>query len=351
MSTATTALPVSTNEPGPPLRGLATGLAISAAVALAGQALAGWPPLARAGIGALTLAIAIGILAGNLLPLRWHAASEPGLMFAQRRLLRAGVALYGLRLSLEQVSAAGFGSVVTDALMLGGTLLFGIWFGTRVLKLDRETSLLVAIGSAICGAAAVMAAEPVVKASPHKLAVAVATVTIFGSLAIFLYPLLYPLSGMSEAGFGTYIGSTVHEVAQVVAAGKAVSPATADEAVIVKLIRVLMLAPALLLIGRFAVAPASAGEPQYRPGVPGFVWAFAAAVVINSLGVLPAGLRGAVLTADGWMLTLAMAALGAATRARLLRQAGLKPLLLGAALFAFLIGGGFVVNRLVAWAF
>jgi uncharacterized integral membrane protein (TIGR00698 family) len=333
----------------PPLAGLLSGFAVSAAIALAATALSDWSPLAHAGIGALTLAIALGIVAGNLLPGRWHAASQPGLAFSQRTLLRSGVAIYGLRLSLQQVGAAGIGGIVTDTLMLVGTLLFGIWFGMRVLKLDRETSLLVATGSAICGAAAVMAAEPVVKAAPHKVAVAVATVTIFGSLAIFVYPLLYPLSGMTEAGFGTYIGSTVHEVAQVVAAGKAVSPATADEAVIVKLIRVLMLAPALLLIGRFAAVPTQPGEKLHRPRVPGFVWAFAAAVVINSLGILPAGLRGALLIADAGLLTVAMAALGTATRASLLRQAGVKPLLLGAVLFAFLISGGFAVNRLVAW--
>jgi uncharacterized membrane protein YadS len=310
----------------PPLAGLLSGFAVSAAIALAATALSDWSPLAHAGIGALTLAIALGIVAGNLLPGRWHAASQPGLAFSQRTLLRSGVAIYGLRLSLQQVGAAGIGGIVTDTLMLVGTLLFGI-----------------------CGAAAVMAAEPVVKAAPHKVAVAVATVTIFGSLAIFVYPLLYPLSGMTEAGFGTYIGSTVHEVAQVVAAGKAVSPATADEAVIVKLIRVLMLAPALLLIGRFAAVPTQPGEKLHRPRVPGFVWAFAAAVVINSLGILPAGLRGALLIADAGLLTVAMAALGAATRASLLRQAGVKPLLLGAVLFAFLISGGFAVNRLVAW--
>ena len=327
----------------------AAGLLACAGIAAVATQLSAWAPLAHLGIGALTLAIALGIVAGNLVPGSLHGYTAPGAGFAQRRLLRLGVALYGLRLTVQQVEAVGAVAIITDVLVITSVLALAYWIGTRVLKLDRETSLLVATGSAICGAAAVMAAEPVVRAPPHKVAIAVATVTVFGSLAIFVYPLLYPLLGMDPAHFGVYIGSTVHEVAQVVAAGRAVAPATADEAVIVKLIRVLMLAPFLLILGRIMRrGEAGAGHSREAVGVPGFVLLFAVAVGVNSLGWVPPVLRGALLQADGALLAIAMAALGWATHARMLKQAGLRPLVLGAVMFVFLIGGGYAINRVVA---
>src|SRR5207248_5358443 len=103
------------------------------------------------------------------------------------------------------------------------------------LKLDRETSMLIGTGSAICGAAAVLAAEPVLRAQPHRVSVAVATVVVFGTLGMFIYPLCYPYLGLSQQTYGVFTGSTIHEVAQVVAAGRAVSDTAAAAAVIEKI--------------------------------------------------------------------------------------------------------------------
>lgn len=326
---------------------LLPGLVACAAIAALGQAAAAWPPLAHLGFGALTLAIALGIVVGNLLPGHWHAPTAAGASLCQRSLLRLGVALFGLHLTLQQVLAVGPDGVLTDVIVIAGVLALALLVGVRGLGLDRDTALLVATGSAICGAAAVMAAEPVVRAPPHKVAVAVATVTLFGTAAIFVYPLLYPWLGMDDAHYGIYVGSTVHEVAQVVAAAGSVSLASADQAVIVKLIRVLLLAPFLLLLARINGGASAAGAR--RTMVPGFVLAFVVVVAINSLGCLPASVRTVLLVADGWLLALAMAALGWNTRAAMLRDAGLRPIALGAALFAFLTGGGWAINRCVAW--
>jgi len=324
------------------------GLLLTALIA----ALAAWaaaaPALSRFGIGSLTLAIALGMLLGNLAP-GWLARRVgPGAALAQRELLRLGVGLYGLRLTLQQVGSVGARGLLIDLLVIACTLGLALWLGVRWLGLDRDTALLVGTGSAICGAAAVMAAEPVVKAPPHQVAVAVATVTLYGSLAILVYPLLFPLLGLDPAQFGTYIGSTVHEVAQVVAAGKAVSAATADQAVVVKLIRVALLAPVLLLLGRLrGEGGKAAGNGVRAPLLPWFIALFALGAVINSAGLVPAPLRHRLLELDNILLAMAMAALGWGSHLRLLRQAGPRPLLLGGLLFAFLLGGGYAINRLV----
>jgi uncharacterized integral membrane protein (TIGR00698 family) len=323
------------------------GVLVCALIAAAAIALSQWTPLAHMGIGPLTLAIIIGIVAGNSMPGKMHVDAATGVAFSQRTLLRLGVALYGFRLTLHQVSAAGLIGITTDMLVITSTLMMGLWIGTRWLKLDRETALLIATGSAICGAAAVMAAEPVVRAPAHKVAVAVATVTIFGTAAIAIYPLLFPLAGLDSAQFGTYIGSTVHEVSQVVAAGNALSPAVADQAVIIKLIRVLMLAPFLLLIGRLAQHGRSGIEAK-TPLVPGFVLLFGVIVAFNSIDRIAPRLHAGLLDLDSVLLTLAMAALGWSTRAGMLRQAGLRPMLLGLLLFVFLLTGGYGINRIVS---
>jgi len=329
------------------VKALLPGLAMLALVAAASALIGGAAPLARLGIGVLTVAIVLGMLAGNLVPQRWTALAAPGAAFAQRTLLRLGVGLYGLRLTAQQIGAVGLRGVLIDMLVIASTLGLALWVGTRWFKLDRDTALLVGTGSAICGAAAVMAAEPVLKAPPHKVAMAVATVTVFGSLSIVVYPLLFPLLGLDPAQFGIYIGSTVHEVAQVVAAGKAVSAATADQAVVVKLIRVALLAPVMLLLARLVKPGTVQSAAPRAPLLPWFIGLFVLAAALNSLGWIAAPLHAALLQLDTALLTLAMAALGWGSSVRLMRQAGIRPLLLGAVLFAFLLVGGYGINRLV----
>lgn len=327
---------------------LMPGLLVLALVAAGALWLASGAAVARAGISGLTLAIALGMLGGNLAPARLTLAMQPGALFAQRTLLRLGVGLYGLRLTAAQLVAVGPRGILIDALVIAGTLLLALWAGQRWLGLDRDTSLLVGTGSAICGAAAVMAAEPLVKAPPHKVAIAVATVTVFGSLSILLYPLLFPRLGLAPADFGIYIGSTVHEVAQVVAAGRAISAATADQAVVVKLIRVALLAPVMLLLARLLRRREDgAAAAVSTPALPWFLGLFLGAAALNSCAVIPPALREALLQMDGVILALAMAALGWVSSLSMMRKAGLRPLLLGAVLFAFLLVGGYGINRLV----
>ena len=330
----------------PHIVALAPGLGLVAVIAGTAMVVDRLPGLGSTGIGVLTVAIAFGMLVSQLAPAALHEIAGPGTAYAQRTLLRIGVALYGLRLTLHDIGAAGPRGIAVDLIMIGAVLGSAWFVGTRLLKLDRDTALLVGMGSAVCGAAAVMATEPVLRAPPHKVAIAVATVTVFGSCAVFLYPALFPLLGFDAQQYGVFVGSTVHEVAQVVAAGRAVSAAAGDEAVIVKLLRVAMLAPILVVLGRL-VARRSGGMAAHpgAPPIPGFVIGFVALVLLHSSGWLPPALHGALLQLDAVLLALAMAALGWSARLSMMKAAGPRPLLLGAILFVVLTLGGYAVNR------
>ena len=328
-------------------------LALSGAVAWAAMSLGniGW--LQNHGFSALTVAIVLGILIGNTVYPRLGAYCGEGVRFSKQTLLRAGIILYGFRLTFQDIAHVGVAGVVIDAAMLLSTFGLAWLVGTKLLKLDRDAALLIGAGSSICGAAAVMATEPVLRARSEQVTVAVSTVVIFGSLAIFLYPLLYtlqaePVWGLRLPDFGVYIGSTVHEVAQVLAAARSIDQHTADVAVITKMVRVMMLAPFLLMLSMkvapSAAAASGAAHATKKLSIPWFAFAFIGVVVFNSFFPLPAAVNQLVLQADTLMLAMAMAALGLSTHLSALRSAGIKPMILGAVLFAWLVIGGALVN-------
>ncbi|GAA3925383.1 YeiH family protein [Luteimonas lutimaris] len=319
------------------------GLALAAAVAGAAMLAARLPALQALGMGALTLAIVFGIALGNSVFPAVAGRCGEGVDFAKGMLLRAGIVLYGFRLTFQDIAGVGVEGVAIAVVMVGTVFSLAVLLGTRVFKLDRETAMLIGAGSAICGAAAVMAAEPVVRAQPHKVSVAVATVVVFGTAGMFLYPWLYPHLGLGEHAFGVYAGSTIHEVAQVVVAGRAVGDVAGAAAVIEKMLRVMLLAPFLLVLSSRLSRGAGSGA---KTGivVPWFALLFVAVAGFNSLQLMPASAVDALVRLDTVLLAMAMAALGLRTHAGAIRQAGIRPLLLAAALFAFLLAGGYAVN-------
>ena len=223
--------------------------------------------------------------------------------------------------------------------------------------MDRKTAMLIGAGSSICGAAAVMAAEPVVKARAEQVTVAVATVVVFGTVAIFLYPMLFELNQKRQLipggadGFGIYVGSTIHEVAQVVAAARSVGTHAADTAVIAKMVRVMMLAPFLIMLSAWLARDEAGSQAAVAKGklaVPWFAFAFVGVVLFNSLQLLPKSLVAVTTEIDTVLLAMAMGALGLTTQIASIRKAGFKPLLLGLILFAWLVVGGALINR---WVF
>lgn len=312
-------------------------------------------PLAqRAGLSALTVAVLIGLLLGNTLYPRVEPACRAGAAIAKQLLLRAGIVLFGFRLSVQDISQVGFAGVAMDLIMVASTYVIAVWVGTRWLGVERKTAMLIGAGSAICGAAAVLAAAPVVKAKPEHTTIAIATVVIFGTLSMFLLPWGYSFfqwatgTAIDPGQFGLYIGSTVHEVAQVIAAGEAVAPAAAGTAVITKMLRVMMLAPFLILLALWLARCASrdAESSTISLAPPWFALGFIAVVLFNSLQWLsPALVNGLVVLANV-LLATAMVALGLDTKLSAFQQAGFAPMRLALVVWLWLLAGG----GLVFWA-
>ncbi|EWH01388.1 YeiH family protein [Halomonas sp. BC04] len=292
------------------------GLFLCSSLTLASFGLARLPGLAASGISPLVFALLMGLIAGNLPLSRYQPEVQPGLKFATCWLLRGGIVLFGLSLTVQQVVALGPGVLLLDVVVIISVLLSGYHIGTRLLRLDRETALLTSVGSAICGAAAVLATETTIRSRPAAASMAVATVVLFGTLAMLLYPLLYQFSGMNEGLYGIYIGATVHEVAQVVAAGDAIGPEALANAVIVKLVRVMLLVPFLLLVGQWWLRQQTCeeGAAAGRLVIPWFAFGFMVMVGFNSVVDLPGSLHQALVLTGQVALAMAMAALGFETR-------------------------------------
>src|SRR6185312_2193045 len=287
------------------------GLVISAVLALVAIQLGSLGWLQAHGMSALTVAIVLGILLGNTVYPYFAAQGGEGIAFSKQTLLRAGVILYGLRLTLHDIGQVGVAGVLIDALLLSSTFALAHFLGTRFFGLDRSTSMLIGAGNAICGAAAVMATEPLVRAKSEQVTVAISTVVVFGTVAIFVYPALYELNlhwQLIPAGtraFGIYAGSTIHEVAQVFAAGRSISPETAATAVITKMVRVMMLAPFLIglsgWLARDSRVRAEASAPR-KLTIPWFAFAFVGVVIVNSLALLPRTFVGNAIDVDTFLL-------------------------------------------------
>lgn len=326
-------------------KGFVTGAALCLSASLAAMTAAQLPWNRHLQLSALTLAIVAGMAAGNSLPAGTLHKLHPGLRFSQQTLLRLGIILYGVRLTARDLANLGPRALALDLTVISTVLLAGYWIGTRLLHLDSDTALLVSAGSGICGAAAVLATDRVIESESHKISVAVATVVVFGTASMFLYPLLYPHSGFTDRQFGIYTGATVHEVAQVLAAGRAVSQAASDTAVITKMLRVLLLAPVLLIISR--IRRVSRAGSARRISHPWFVFWFGALILAQSFIKLPAALRSHLIDLDTILLSAAMFALGVATRWHQLKAAGTKPLLLAFIIFTGLVSGGWIMTRLL----
>lgn len=310
----------------------------------------------------LIVGIILGMLYANSLRNRLPETWVPGIKFCTKQILRAGIVLYGFRLTLTQVAEVGLSAIVVDAIIVAGTIFLGVWLG-KLMKLDKDTALMTSTGSAICGAAAVLGAEPVVKCEGHKTAIAVSTVVIFGTVSMFLYPIMYRsgmLDGLSNLGVAIYTGSTLHEVAHVAGAGNAMDPTDAlgiaGPATITKMIRVMMLAPVLVIMS-FALAgrKKSVGgkKEKSKITIPWFAFGFIGIICVNSLlqyicgvdSVKEIPLNGAIEYIDTFLLTMAMTALGTETSFDKFKQAGAKPFVLAAILYVWLLVGGYFLAK------
>lgn len=302
----------------------------------------------------MIVGIILGMLYANSLRNNLPETWVPGILFCSKRILRIGIILYGFRLTFQDVTAVGLSAVCIDAVIVTTTICGGVIIG-RLLKMDRDIALLTSVGSGICGAAAVLGAESAIRTKPYKTAVAVATVVIFGTLAMFLYPALYRsgVIDLSPEAMGIFTGSTIHEVAHAVGAGNAMGPVVSNSAIIVKMIRVMMLVPVLLVLS-YSVARAAVkagmGKQETDGGrisIPWFAILFLVVIGFNSLDLLPTELVDFINTFDTFLLTMAMTALGAETSIEKFKKAGLKPFVLAFILFLWLMTAGYLMAKYV----
>lgn len=295
------------------------------------------------------------------------ASLKPGVAFAKGKLLRLGIILYGAKLTMQQILAIGLPGLLADVFSVVSTLALGIRVGVGVLGLERPLATLVSMGAAVCGCSAVVATQPVVDGASHEVAAAVGTVVLCGTVAMFLYPMLWsavPMLAASPKLMGVYTGATVHEIAGVVAAGNAMSAEVATTAIVTKLVRVALLAPTLLVLSaRFpglrdrspaAEAAPEAGKPAApatRPPLPLFVFGFVGVTLLNSLVPFERRLVARATQASAFALAMAMAALGLDADLGKVKQLGWRPIALAGVLWAHLLVSGALVARLLVGLF
>ena len=308
------------------------GLLLTCTIAGAAYALRQIP-----GVGSFSPMI-IAILLGTALhnTIGTPARAKAGVVFSLKRLLRLAIILLGLQLTTQQVAAVGG----TGMAIIVGTLLatFVVTKALgRLLGVERRLSELIAAGTAVCGASAVIATNSVTRAPDEDVAYAVACVTVFGSVSMFLYPALPGLLALDAHHFGLWSGASIHEIAQVVAATFQDGREAGEFGTIAKLSRVMLLAPLVLSLGVIATRQVAAHGPvRARAPMPWFVFGFIVLIGVNSLGVVPVEAKHLLVPATTFLLTVALAAMGLETDIRKLKARGLRPLALGAASWLFI---------------
>lgn len=299
-------------------------------------------------IGAVSLAVLLGLVAGQLLP-REPLAS--GIGFVTRRVLRLGIVLLGARLSLVEVAELGAVSVA----LVVGTLAVGFataWYVGRAVGLSRELSALLGIGSAICGNTAIMATAPVIRARERDVGLAVATITLCGTVALLVYPSIGRVLGMDDVAFGMWAGLAVQDTSQVVATGAAFSEEARDVATVVKLVRNTFLAVLLPLIAwawrrQPGIEASTTGAAGIRKAFPTFVLGFLGMAALRSVGIIGEDLGEGLGQAASLAILLAVAGLGLSVHLRDLARTSVRSVAVGALAAAVLGAGALVAAVLV----
>ncbi len=336
---STDACPAESTGAGERMLRILPGLVLCLGVAAMAYGVAAWPALhAVMPLSALTVGILLGVAIRLLVALPERL--EPGICWTLHHLLRAGIILLGFRLVLQDMLSVGAGGLALVVVGVASTITAALMLG-RALRLPDTLSLLVGCGTGICGASAVVAVNGVIRARQADVSCAIAMVTVFGTIAMFAYPAIAGVLSLSEPVYAAWAGSSIHEVAQAVAAGFAVSDQAGVDASLYKLSRVALLAP---VCGVLAVW----GRPRSRRGrgdasgkrvpLPLFVLGFAAVVGLNSVIDLPVDVHRVVTGVDAALLSAAMVAMGLTTRLAAVRRMGWRPLALSALVTAWISG-------------
>lgn len=299
------------------------------------------------GVAAVSVAVLLGLLVGPP-ALAAMPMLRSGLAVTMTWILRAGIVLLGARLSLGEVAAIGGPAVGIIVATMAGTLALVV-LTARAAGIERTLTVLLAVGAAVCGNTAVIATAPVIGAPPRHVAVGVAVVTLFGTIAVFVYPIVARALALEDAAYGLWAGIAINDTSQVVAASAALSPAALEVATVVKLMRNALLAPLLLGIAwiwaRSATTTGRPGDggtdadegpgstPDTRTGLqragPMFVLAFLGMAALRSVGIISDDLAATLGIVASWAILIGLAGVGLTTRFGELRAVGPQPLLVG----------------------
>jgi len=313
----------------------------------------------KLGFSPLVIGIVLGIIYANTLESKAPKGWSEGITFSAKKILRFAIVLYGFRLTFQEIVKVGADGFFVSLIMLTTTLLLGSFVGIKLFKLDRDTSILTAAGASVCGAAAVLATEPVLKAKEYKTAVAVSMVVLFGTISMFLYPILYEtiikdatgFLHMTPREFGIYVGGSVHEVAQVVAIPASIPNASeemAHSAVIVKMTRVILIAPMLIILGLILSYKSKESGDGVKLVIPWFAIYFILVAAFNSFDLIPKYIVNYINIVDTFLLTMAMTALGMGTIFSKFKGVGVNALYTALVMFFWLVIGGFIITKIIA---
>jgi uncharacterized integral membrane protein (TIGR00698 family) len=306
---------------------LLPGLAAAAAVAVVARFVAQLLPPA---FSEVLVAVLFGILVANS---GWLGArTGPGLKFAVQRVLRLGIILLGFRLSLVDVAQIGAGALALVVLMMVVSFSFALLAG-RITDLPPRLALLIGVGTAVCGNSAIVATAPVIDAEEREVSFAVATITLFGTLAVFVYPLVGHLLNMASPLFGMWTGVAVNDTSQVVAASAAYDAAARDVATVVKLVRNTLMAPLIVLIAWWWGRRHAVEQGEVRAGAlrafPLFVLGFLFMALLRTTGIVDRSFAAPIDEIARACILVALAGVGLSTRVAQLRSIGPRPFYVG----------------------
>ena len=316
--------------------GIVPGLLLAASLAACAFALRAIPGVAT--LSPMIIAILLGIGFHNIIGTPYRA--KPGITFSLRRILRFAIILLGMQLSIQQIVEVGAGGLAVIVATLVATFMFTKWFGA-LIGVEDKLAELIAAGTSICGASAVIATNAVTQGHDEDVTYAVACVTVFGSVAMFAYPFFPAFLHLAPRAYGLWAGASIHEIAQVVAAAFQDGPVAGEFATIAKLSRVTMLAPMVFTLGFLASRKRQHGTPRTahkRPPLPYFVLGFIVLVGLNSFITVPPAPKYWIVQTTTFLLSLALAAMGLETDIRKVLAKGARPILLGAVSWLFIAG-------------
>jgi uncharacterized integral membrane protein (TIGR00698 family) len=325
------------------LLALAPGLALTGGIATVAFALRFLPGVSV--LSPMILSVLIGVAVHNfgVAP----AATHEGAAFSLRRILRFAIVLLGLQITAREAADLGPDALATIAAALVSTLAFTVLAG-RALGVPRGLALLIGVGTSICGASAVLAAKAATNGDDEDAAYAVACVTVFGTLAMFAYPLAQSVMHMSPRAYGLWAGSSIHEIAQVVAAAFQDGAAAGQFGTIAKLTRVAMMAPVVIVLGELSVRFGNAGNgDRRRPPFPWFLLGFLGLSAFGSLVAIPHEVAAPIGVVTTFLLSMAMAAMGLHTDLGHIRARGARPLALGFLASLFICLASLVMVRMI----